>query len=108
MEVVLASLSISISELRKDPARVLREAGQRPVAVLDRNKPAFYLVEPQLFEALVELQEDMALAEIAAKRIATSERSVGVNLDGPVLSIDRRVKKGKKGAGKVRQEFRKA
>ena len=81
MEAVLANLSISISEFRKNPTKVLREAGRNPIAVLNHNKPAFYLVEPRLFEALVEHLEDIELAELAAKRIAKGERSIRVSLD---------------------------
>ncbi len=81
MEAVFTSLSISISEFKKNPTKVLREAGNQPVAVLNHNKPAFYLVEPSLFEAMVEHLEDIELAELAAKRAATGERSVRVRLE---------------------------
>lgn len=81
MEAVFASLSISISEFKKNPTKILREAGKLPVAVLNHNKPAFYLVEPSLFEAMVEHLEDIELAELAAKRVAKGERSVRVKLE---------------------------
>ena len=81
MEALLASLSIGISEFKKNPAKVLREAGRRPVAVLNHNKPTFYLVESRLFEALVEHVEDIELADFAAKRVAKGERTVRMNLD---------------------------
>lgn len=81
METVLASRSISISDFKKNPARVMREAGSHPVAVLNHNRPVFYLVEPRLFEALVEQLEDLELAELAAGRIASGERSIPVKLD---------------------------
>ena len=81
MEAVLANLSISISEFRKNPTRILREAGRQPIAVLNHNKPAFYLVEPSLFEAMVEHLEDIELAAMAARRVAKGERSVRVKLD---------------------------
>lgn len=81
METVLASRSISISDFKKNPAKVVREAGSHPVAVLNHNRPAFYLVEPKLFEALVEHLEDLELADLAARRIASGEKSVPVKLD---------------------------
>lgn len=81
MESVLTSLSISISEFKKNPTKILREAGKQPIAVLNHNKPAFYLVEPSLFEAMVEHLEDIELAELAAKRVAKGERSVRVKLE---------------------------
>ena len=81
MESVLASLSISISEFKKNPTKIIREAGKQPIAVLNHNKPAFYLVEPSLFEALVEHLEDVELADLAARRVAKGERAVRVKLE---------------------------
>lgn len=81
METVLASRSISISDFKKNPAKAVREAGAHPVAVLSHNRPAFYLVEPKLFEALIDRLEDIELAELAAKRVASGEKSVPVSLD---------------------------
>ena len=81
METVLTSHSISITDLKKDPAKVLREAGAHPVAVLSHNRPVFYLVESKLFEALVDRLEDIELAEIASGRVASGEKSIPVSLD---------------------------
>ena len=54
MEAILADVAVSMSEFKKNPAAVLREANKRPVAVLNHNKAAFYLLEPELFEALLD------------------------------------------------------
>jgi antitoxin StbD len=78
MESVHANLSISISEFKKNPAKVLREAGGQPIAVLSHNKPAFYLVQPSIFEAMVEHLEDVELAELAARRVAKGGRTIRV------------------------------
>ena len=40
-----ASLSVSMSEFKKNPAAVLRESRNRPVAVLNHNRPARYMIE---------------------------------------------------------------
>lgn len=81
MESVLTNLSVSVSEFKKNPAKILREAGKQPIAVLNHNKPAFYLVEPGLFEAMVEQLEDIELAELAARRVAKGERRIRVELE---------------------------
>jgi antitoxin StbD len=81
METVLASRSISISDFKKNPAKAVREAGAHPIAVLSHNRPAFYLVEPRLFAALIENLEDVELAELAARRLASGEKSIPVSLD---------------------------
>jgi PHD/YefM family antitoxin component YafN of YafNO toxin-antitoxin module len=53
METIHADMTVSMSEFKKNPAVVLRQAAGRPVAVLNHNKAAFYVVEPQLFEAML-------------------------------------------------------
>lgn len=81
MEAVLANLSVSMSEFKKNPAAVLRESHNRPVAVLNHNRPAFYMVEPQLFEAMMEELADSDLFRKAAARLAEKSRAVEVSLD---------------------------
>ena len=54
MEPIYADYSISMTEFKKNPASVLRDAGTRPVAVLNHNRPAFHMVNPEVFEALVD------------------------------------------------------
>ena len=53
METILADQTVSMSEFKKNPAAVLRQAQSKPVAVLSHNKAAFYMVEPRLFEVLM-------------------------------------------------------
>jgi hypothetical protein len=53
METIFSDITISMSEFKKNPASVLRQARNRPVAVLNHNRAAFYLVEPRLFEAML-------------------------------------------------------
>ena len=81
METVLSNLSVSMSEFKKNPAAVMREAGSRPVAVLNHNRPAFYMVEPALFAAMVEELADSDLYRKAAARLADKSRAVEVTLD---------------------------
>jgi antitoxin StbD len=54
MQKMLVDLAISMSEFKKNPAAVLREAAGRPVAVLNHNRVAFYLLEPAAYEALLQ------------------------------------------------------
>ena len=37
MEAIYADLSVSMSEFKKNPAQVLRTAGEKPVAVLNQQ-----------------------------------------------------------------------
>lgn len=81
MEKLLTDLTISMSDFKKNPAKVLREAGDRPVAVLNHNKAAFYLVEPQLFETMLEDLADAQILPLVRSRLAQSDRAIEVDVD---------------------------
>lgn len=80
MEAILAEMTVSMSEFKKNPAAVLREAKNRPVAVLNHNRAAFYMVEPQLFEALMEELADQDLHRKVVARLGQRSRAVEVDL----------------------------
>jgi antitoxin StbD len=54
MEQVLATRSVSITELKRSPSAVLEQAGAEPVAVLNHNRPAAYLLSPEVYESILE------------------------------------------------------
>lgn len=81
MDTIYADYSVSMSEFKKNPAQVLRTAGEKPVAVLNHNRPAFYMVTPKLFEALVEELSDRDLAELVRQRLANKGAAVEVDID---------------------------
>lgn len=63
MEQVLASRSVSIPELKRSPSAVLEQAGVEPVAVLNHNRPAAYLLSPHVYEAMLErLNADLRMS----------------------------------------------
>ena len=65
MHRILVEKSVSITELRKNPALYL--TGE-PVAVLSNNRPAGYMMSPVVFEAIMDalLQQEKG-KEIAGK-----------------------------------------
>lgn len=81
MESILADVAVSMSEFKKNPAAVLKEANNRPVAVLSHNRPAFYLVEPKLFEAMMDELADQELYRKALSRLANKDKAIEVDLD---------------------------
>ncbi len=54
MEQLLATRSVSITELKRSPSAVLEQAGAEPVAVLNHNRPAAYLLSPAVYESMLE------------------------------------------------------
>ena len=81
MDVIFADLTVSMSEFKKNPAAILRQAGKRPVAVLNHNKAAFYLVEPALFEAMLEELQDQELRDKVMARLVERARAIEVDID---------------------------
>ena len=81
MEAILADVAVSMSEFKKNPAQVLRTAGEKPVAVLNHNRPAFYMITPKLFEALVEELADRDLVDLARQRLTMIDSAIEVDLD---------------------------
>lgn len=68
MELLYTNASVSISELKKNPTAVIDEADGFPVAVLNHNKPAAYLVPAAAFEAMMERLDDIELARLVKER----------------------------------------
>lgn len=63
MEQVLATRSVSITELKRSPSAVLEQAGDQPVAVLNHNRPAAYLLSPEVYRSMLErLNADLRAA----------------------------------------------
>lgn len=81
MERVSADLSVSMSEFKRNPTQVKREAGMRPIAVLNHNKPAFYLLDPDLYEAMLEKLDDISLAELVNERLKLKEQAIEVDIE---------------------------
>jgi antitoxin StbD len=68
VQQIFSQYSTSISELRKHPIKTIEEAGNNVVAVLNRNKPAFYCVPPHLYEYMLDLIDDENIKKIIAAR----------------------------------------
>ena len=81
MDTIFADYSVSMSEFKKNPAAVLREANNRPVAVLNHNKAAFYMIEPALFEAMLEELSDQELGRTVLARMAERAQAIEVDID---------------------------
>lgn len=81
MQAILADISVSMSEFKKNPAAVLRESNNRPVAVLNHNKAAFYMLEPTLYEAIQEEIVDQDLYRKVYARMAEKTKAIEVRLE---------------------------
>ncbi len=76
---IYSEVTASISELKKNPMAAVDSGEGFPIVVLNRNKPAFYCVPAEIYEAMLDRLDDQELAAIVKKRSA--EPSVRVDLN---------------------------
>ena len=76
---ILTEAAASISELKANPMKVALSGDGEPIAILNRNEPAFYCVPVEAYEYLIDRIEDLELIALAEKR--KDEESVKVNLN---------------------------
>ncbi|VAW59102.1 RelB/StbD replicon stabilization protein (antitoxin to RelE/StbE) [hydrothermal vent metagenome] len=81
MKQVLSSCSASISELKKNPTALLNKAEGSPIAILNHNIPAAYLIPADTYEWLMDKLEDAELAQIVNDRINEKGSAIEVSLD---------------------------
>lgn len=77
--LVLAERTASVSELKKNPMATVAAGEGAPVAILNRNEPAFYCIPARLYEAMMERLDDIELNTIADAR--ANEPIIKVKLD---------------------------
>lgn len=82
---VLANLAASITDLKKDPMGTIREARGETVVILNRNEPAFYAVPPERYEAMMELIDDLHLAELVRQR--SGDPTIRVDIDELIAKV---------------------
>lgn len=79
--VILAETTASVSELKKNPMGTVAAGEGFPVAILNRNEPAFYCVPAKAWEALLDRLEDIELNALADARLQDGKAIVKVSLD---------------------------
>ena len=77
--IILAEISASVSELKKNPMGTVAAGEGFPVAILNRNEPAFYCIPAKAYEALLEKLEDLELNAIADARENQAEIKVSLS-----------------------------
>ena len=76
-----AGLSVSISELKRNPQAVIDDAHGEAIALLNRNKPTAYIIPAETYEMLMEIAEDIELARIIEQRKGEKVDAIEVSLD---------------------------
>lgn len=76
---ILSDTAANITELKRNPMGTVAAGEGFPVAILNRNEPAFYCVPANLFEAMLERLDDLELNALADARI--EQPRIKVSLD---------------------------
>ena len=79
LDPLLASASISISDLKKNPTAAIEAAEGFPVAILNRNTPSAYLIPAKAWEELVDRLEDIELAALARARAGETPVEIAID-----------------------------
>ena len=78
-QTIYARNTVSMTDLRRNPSEVIEVANLAPVAVLNHNKPAAYLISAAAYEDMMQQLEDAALTKIVKAR--QGGKSVKVNIE---------------------------
>jgi antitoxin StbD len=79
MDTVLASITVSVTELKRNFSNILKEMENTPVAVLNHNRPEAYLLSADYYEQLLSHIEDLEDAKLVRER--TGGPFVEITLD---------------------------
>jgi antitoxin StbD len=73
--------AVSITDFKRNPQRIVDEAGDAAVALLNRNRATAYIVPASTFARLMEELEDAELGCIIEARRVERDQAVEVKLD---------------------------
>jgi antitoxin StbD len=77
MDTILSNITVSVTELKRNFAAILRQADDGPVAVLNHNRPEAYLLPAAHYERLMTYLEDLEDAKMVRERA-----------DGPFVEVE--------------------
>lgn len=68
MDTIIANMTVSVTELKRNFAAVLKEADDSPVAVLNHNRPEAYLLSAAYYQRLMAHIEDLEDMRLVRER----------------------------------------
>jgi antitoxin StbD len=81
VQPILSNYTASITELKKSPSRLLQQAGDEAIAILNHNVPSAYLVPSSVYEKMMGIIDDYYLSKEVEQRINDYEKPVKVDID---------------------------
>ena len=77
--IILSDTTASVSELKKNPMATVSAGDGFPVAILNRNQPAFYCVPAELYEKMLDALDEKDLVQLITERQNQPLREVDLN-----------------------------
>lgn len=81
MQTLYATQAASISELKKNPTKLIHDAHGMPVVILNHNIAAAYLIPVETFEKLMDAVDDNELKKIVKQSLSSKLTPMKVELD---------------------------
>ncbi len=70
MDTIFTNMTVSVTDLKRNFAEIIKQADDCPVAILNHNRPAAYLVPAAHYERLMAYLEDLEDAKLIQERAA--------------------------------------
>jgi len=81
MQPILSNYTASITELKKSPSELLKNAGSEPIAILNHNIPSAYLVPAKTYEKLIDMLDELMLLKDVKDRLNDDFTPIEVSLN---------------------------
>jgi antitoxin StbD len=92
MQTLFAETSIGITELKKNPSAVIREAGDNTVVVLHHNRPSAYLIPVKTYEVMMGILDDLKLAPLIQARLDDADEHPENIIEITIAQLERDAK----------------
>ncbi len=77
---ILADVSVSISDLKRNPAAVIEAARKQQIAILNRRKPVAYVISPEVFDHILDVFDERSLIREAEEALLEDGENVVIDL----------------------------
>lgn len=78
---VMSEVTVSISDLKKNPNAVVAECRKRQVAITNRGRAVAYIVSPEVWDHILDVFDEHQLAREFADRLGDMAESIPVSME---------------------------
>lgn len=68
MDTIFSNMTVSVTELKRNFAAIIKQADESPIAILNHNRPEAYLLPAAHYERLMSYLEDLEDARLVHER----------------------------------------